>query len=175
MTQTRTRGFTLIELMVTIAILAILLTLGLPSFQDAMRSNRVATGTNEVLASLALARTEAIRSTRASVLCASSDGSTCGTDWNGGWIIWTDSDRDGNRASTEPVVRYVQTHAGLAISVAGGPSASKITFDSRGRPDAGTNRVFTLLPSPCSAGRPLLRTMTLSAVGQVNTAKGACP
>src|SRR5687767_9439407 len=109
MRRSRASGFSLIELMVTIAIVAILLALGLPSFEGSMRSNRVATTTNEMLASLALARSEAIRSSRESRICASADGSTCGAglDWNAGWIIAMDNDQNG---SFEQVVRYVQAH-----------------------------------------------------------------
>jgi len=170
------RGFTLVELMVTIAIVAILLALGLPVFEGSMRSNRVATTTNEMLASISMARSEAIRSTRTSVLCASSDGSACGTDWNRGWIIWVDQNGDGARNDpTEPVVRYVQGHPQMSLVVRGGASANVVRFDNRGRPDnGGVNRELVLKPSQCDAGQALQRTMTLTGVGQVNTRKEPC-
>ena len=76
MSKRQVTGFTLIELLVTISIMAILLTIALPSFQGSMRSNRVATTSNELLASLSLARSEAIRSTRGGGVCASADGAT---------------------------------------------------------------------------------------------------
>lgn len=178
MRHSRALGFTLVELMVTIAIVGILLAIGLPSFQGSMRSNRVATTTNEMLASISLARTEAIRSTRPSVLCASGDGSVCGLDWNQGWIVWVDSNGDVVRNPGEPVVRYVQGHPqmALAVTTAGAASTTTVIFDNRGRPNnGGADRSFALQPSPCDAGQSLLRTMTLSGVGHVNTVPGSCP
>ena len=55
------RGFTLIELMVTIAVVAILTTVAVPGFRDLIRNNRVTTQTNEVVSALNFARTEAIK------------------------------------------------------------------------------------------------------------------
>lgn len=183
MRHSRAQGFTLVELMVTIAIVAILLALGLPSFEGSMRSNRAATTTNEMLASISMARSEAIRSTRTSVLCASNgDGTACGTDWNNGWIVWMDQDpvtpatpAVDQPDADEPIVRYMQPHNQLTVRVSGGASASVIRFDNRGRPDnAGVNRVLVIRPSVCDSGQLLQRNMTLTGVGQVNTTKGAC-
>jgi len=55
------RGFTLLELMVTIAVLAILATVGVPSFRDLIQNNRVTTQTNELVSALSFARTEAVK------------------------------------------------------------------------------------------------------------------
>jgi len=55
------RGFSLVELMVTIAVLAILLAIGIPSFASLIASNRLTSATNELVAALQTARTEAIR------------------------------------------------------------------------------------------------------------------
>ena len=168
MRRSRASGFSLIELMVTIAIVAILLALGLPSFEGSMRSNRVATTTNEMLASLALARSEAIRSSRDSVLCASDDGLACDDtlDWNAGWIVAMDDNRDG---TFERVVRYVQAHPRLVFA---GTAATPIEFDYRGRPDAAGT--ITLQPDQCPSGQELRRTMTMNIVGQITTTRGTC-
>lgn len=172
-----TSGFTLVELMVVIAIVAILLAIGLPSFQGSLRSNRVATTTNELLASLNLARTEAIRSTRPGVLCASADGSVCGTDWNAGWMVWPDLDNDSTRDANEAVVRYVQGKANLDVSATGdGVNIGIIRFDSRGRPvNNDVDHELVIASQACPTGQYLRRRMTLSSIGQVNTQQEACP
>ncbi|MEE4379215.1 MAG: GspH/FimT family pseudopilin, partial [Candidatus Competibacteraceae bacterium] len=81
-------GFTLLELMVTMAIAAIVLTVAVPSFQGIILNNRIASHTNDFASSLNLARSEAVKRARRTVLCKSSDGATCDTSsagWEQGW------------------------------------------------------------------------------------------
>lgn len=161
-------GFTLIELMVAISVLAILLALGLPSFQASLRSNRVATATNEMIASISLARSEAIRSTRGGGVCPSADGAACGGAWSDGWLVWADADADGILDAGEAVLRYSRGNANLT---ADGPAA--IAFDARGRRRAAASQSVTLVPSECG-GQPLQRTLTINASGQVKAARESC-
>jgi type IV fimbrial biogenesis protein FimT len=88
-------GFTLIELMVTIALAAIILTQAVPSFNALVQNNRLISQKNEFISTLNLARSEALkRGTRVTV-CASSDKTTCDTtDWEQGWIVFSDHDAD---------------------------------------------------------------------------------
>lgn len=170
MFQSRSAGFTLVELMITIAIAAILLAIALPSFQGSLRSNRLATSTNEMIATISLARWEAIRSRRGAGLCATADGSTCGTDWNQGWMVWADANGNGFLdAPTDTVVRHVQASRGLNLTAGSGT----IAFNNRGGPAAATS--FTLKPSECPAAQQLVNTLTLNGSGQVKTEKSACP
>src|SRR5690554_2596394 len=105
----RQRGFSLIELMVTVAIVANLVAIGLPSFQSSMRSNRVATGTNELMASFALARTEASRSPGGAAICSTENGTACGGGWNDGWMVWIDMDGDGlPTCDDDRILRYIE-------------------------------------------------------------------
>ena len=77
-------GFTLIELMVTVSVAAILLTVGVPSFREVIRSNRLSTCANEFVATLNLARSEAIkRGMRVSVR-------KTGSSWESGWEVFSD-------------------------------------------------------------------------------------
>lgn len=83
------RGFTLIELMVAIMVLAILLGVAVPSFRDAALGSRLTAYANDIVASAQLARSEAIKRNANVLLCASEDGEECGTDagWEVGWIV----------------------------------------------------------------------------------------
>lgn len=82
-------GFTLIELMVTIAVIAILTMVAVPSFSAAMLSNKLAGYANNFVASALLARSEAIKRNVAVTLCRSADLSTCASSggWQQGWIV----------------------------------------------------------------------------------------
>ena len=89
-------GFTLIELMVAVAILAVLAALAAPSFNEAILSNRLASYANSFVASAQLARGEAIKRNATVVMCRSADGVSCATSgtWQQGWILWRDADGD---------------------------------------------------------------------------------
>jgi type IV fimbrial biogenesis protein FimT len=89
-------GFTVLELMIAIAILAILMGVAAPSLRE-LRMNAAITGqANDLMATLATARAEAItRGVRIGV-CTSSNGTSCtNSQWQQGWIIFRDADADG--------------------------------------------------------------------------------
>lgn len=166
MRRNHTSGFSLIELMITIAIVAILLALAFPSFEGSLRSNRVATGTNELMASLSLARSEAIRNPTGAALCTSTDGAACGGDWNDGWMVWVDLDGDGIPDPGERVVRYVQANDRLVLAATSSSAdETKIRFDSRGR--ANDTYAIDLRPDNCPPGQLLIRELNVSTTGQV--------
>lgn len=82
------RGFSLIELMVTVVVLAIVMAIAFPSFTALLNGNRLTTAANELSASLQLARSEALRGNASVTLCRSDNGSACaaGANWNM-WIV----------------------------------------------------------------------------------------
>lgn len=91
------RGVTLIELLVTLSILVITVTVAVPSFMDFIARNRVRGVTSELMAALNLARSEAVRRGRPVSVCKSADGATCagvGTNWDSGWIVFVNEDND---------------------------------------------------------------------------------
>lgn len=172
----RQRGFSLIELMVTVAVLAILVAIGLPSFQGSMRSNQVATGTNELLASMSLARSEAIRNPGGAGICATEEGEECGGNWNDGWMVWIDSNANGEPDEDERVVRYIEGSPRLNISeqnLGEHAESYRILFDTRGLAN-GDLRQIVLQPDNCPSNHELVRTLSLSAIGNVNVQRGAC-
>ena len=169
MSPERQTGFTLVELMITIAVAAVLLAIALPSFQQSLRSNRVATATNEMIGALSLARSEAIRNNGGGAVCSSANGTACGGNWSDGWLAWADTNGNGALDAGERVLRYSQGNARLAVTNSGGT----VSFDSRGRRRAVGDQTLTLRPDEC-ASQPLQRTLTINASGQVTTVKGAC-
>lgn len=88
------RGVTLIELMVTLVVLAILVSAAVPSFVNMVRNNQRTAVLNRLLTDIQLARSEAIKSGVPHVICpAFSDGETCDTadfSWSDGWIVFRD-------------------------------------------------------------------------------------
>lgn len=174
MRRRRVRGFTLIELLVTIALIAIVLAIGLPNFQQAIRSNRVATATNELMAAITLARSEGMRGQGGGNVCTSPDGIACGGDWNDGWMVWTDRNRD-DAPSSDEVMRYVRAPEQIAIAASAGSGSLKaFKFDLRGRLDDDALRGFTLQPSECSAGAGQVRSIRIAVTGQIRMERDAC-
>ena len=81
-------GFTLVELLIALLIGAILATLAAPSFMDTIRRNRLVSASNDFLATLNYARSEAIKRGQTITVCASSDQATCtNSPWQDGWIV----------------------------------------------------------------------------------------
>lgn len=170
MSLRRVHGFTLLELMVTVAVLAILAGIAYPGFQATLRSNRVAAANNEVVGLVNLARSEAIRSGRGGGLCGSSDGAACDGTWSSGMLAFADTDADGTQGATEIALRFVTL--GPRLQVAGPPD--EIAFDGRGRRRASSNQQITLRPETCSRNAPQRRVLTVNASGQVRSLKGPC-
>ncbi len=95
------RGFSLYELLLTMAVAALVLTLGIPSFSGIAASNRLKVEVNALFHAVHLARKGSIVRRRAITLCPSSDGNVCEPDfdWSIGWMVFVNTDRD------YPVVR----------------------------------------------------------------------
>ncbi len=90
----KTSGFTLLELMVALAIGSIILVVGVPSFKGTLDNQRMTSATNELIMSLNLAKSEAIKRVAYVSVCKSSDGVSCtaaGTSWDDGWIVFANA------------------------------------------------------------------------------------
>ena len=91
------QGFTFLQAIITIALLGLLLTLGMPSFQELLRNHHLITETNTLVAALSTARSEAINRRVRVTICKSNNQSSCTptAQWEDGWIIFSDIDKDG--------------------------------------------------------------------------------
>ena len=114
-------GFTLIELMVTISIAAILITIAIPSLQGIVSENRITTQTNELITDLMVAKSEAVRrGVRVSVCISNATASTAASDcnsagaWADGWIAFTDLNGSGAVDTGETILKV---HEALPVGM----------------------------------------------------------
>jgi type IV fimbrial biogenesis protein FimT len=85
----RQRGFTMIELLVTISIAATMMTIAIPSFQSFLLQSRLTGHTNDLVLAMAYAKSEAVKRGANVEVCASDDETTCSGDWQDGWVVRT--------------------------------------------------------------------------------------
>jgi type IV fimbrial biogenesis protein FimT len=113
MNKTHLRGFTLIEALVVLAIIAITLQMATPSFQRFTRESRQQAQSNDFLASVRYARNQAVTRRRFVTVCASSDSSSCDSNhWENGWIVYVDNDSDRQVDSGEQILKVYQVLTG---------------------------------------------------------------
>lgn len=103
------RGMTLVELMVALAIAAILATIGFPSMSTFIQNNRLLSQTNALLGSLNQARSHAVARGRAVTVCGSAGGADCDGSWSTGWMTFVDEDGDGVRDAEEERLAFVSS------------------------------------------------------------------
>jgi type IV fimbrial biogenesis protein FimT len=157
----RLRGFTLIELMVTLAVMAILLMIAVPSFQDATLSSKLSSYANSLVSSAHLARGEAIKRNSPVTLCvATSDTSTdCGTGgWEQGWIVRTTDGTVVQRQQALPAGLKITGGSDSLVFQPSGVGATSADFTvCRATPTVGTQeRVVSI----SATGRPSVKKPT---------------
>lgn len=100
------RGFTLVELLIVMVVAAVVLAIGAPQFSEFRRNNRLSGASNDLLAALQLARTEAIKRQLPVAVCATSnpqaDEPVCTAGPFSGWLVFEDADSDCQRTPGEP-------------------------------------------------------------------------
>ena len=157
----RQQGFTIIELMITVALIAVIAGIGIPSFRDVIAKNRVVSSINEFHQGLRLARSEAVKRNDTIVFCASSDQATCSGTWGNGWLIYHDADGD-NTVDANEVVRVGDAvSGGFSLTFTG--NTTSISFLARGLVSDGVNGTFKLCDSEGVAQRA--RGIVLLATG----------
>lgn len=175
--RTTQTGFTVVELMITILIAALLLGLGVPAMQQMIINNRLVTQTNRLVTQISLARSEAVKRGQPVVLCRSDDPlaspPACGgdaNDWSTGWLLFYD-DNDNNDYD-DGVDTLIQVNEGVtgAISVmTNGTADAFFTYQGDGTSFSTNNAVFAVCnDDDGSTGRQI----TISAIGRPNLVHG---
>jgi type IV fimbrial biogenesis protein FimT len=167
-------GLTLIELMVTISILAILMVVAIPSFQSMIASSNLTTSTNDLSNTLAQARSNAIRLGGRVTVCKSSNGTQCATtgNWEQGWIVFNDPTRSGTTANVDAdeVITFVAPAQRNGIVINGNLTYVSYAADGQtkqmsGAFQSGTLRVCNTNASLTNAKRA--RNLTLAGTGRI--------
>lgn len=158
----KSKGFTLIELMITITILVILSSIAVPSFQALTQNSRATALANELIAAFNLARSEAVkRGTQVSV---------CSADWESGWRVELGSNCN---AANDDIFRvWESTQPGSVINANGN---NFVGFEPTGaRINPGNNEVvFQVHVENCTGQRA--RTLRVSFSGRIGVERVACP
>ena len=184
------RGFTIIELMVTVAIGATLVAVAIPSFDPFIKKSRMTTATNELVSALHIARNEAIKSRAVTCVCSSTvDTANLACDgaenWESGWIVFTEAGTICDY--TDGVDRLIKTHNGsdfgneitirskdLSIS-----TINYVRFTARGAPQRPTGAIQQGVFSICDErgleatgnNESVARAVQLTAAGSVRSSK----
>lgn len=147
--KTRTCGFTLIELMFAVLILAILTTIAAPNFISFVKTNRAESEIREVASALAFARSAAVSRGKPISVCRSNDNATCSGSWTDGWIVFIDNGTAGKVDGDDKVLRSGQGSGADTLKVYSYATSSTTTktaedyvqFDNRGTVDKRFNFV----------------------------------
>jgi type IV fimbrial biogenesis protein FimT len=161
-------AFTLMELMVTLAIVAITMTIAVPAMNDFVKNERLTSYTNTLLTDLILARSTAVERNQPVIVCVSSSQTACTAGaYADGWIVIVDTNSDGSGTAADEVIKVQQAITGDInfISSVG----DEILFDGRG-----FNPGAVGIISVCDdRGVERANTLSISRTGRVS--RGAAP
>jgi type IV fimbrial biogenesis protein FimT len=168
-------GFTLVEMMVTLAVGIIILAIGVPAFINMLSTNLAAGYANDLVGAIRLARSEAVKRGSSVTICASNATQTncSGNDWNNGWIVFLDDNADSGYSAGEEILRVwsipTDERADL-IFEASSPNA--IRYDAAGANAAEVTVQFAFRRSDCEAVQA--RQVTVSIMGRPSLDYVAC-
>lgn len=139
--KNRSHGFTLVELLITIAILGILMAIALPSYQQFVLNTRMTTQANEFLTMLNFTRSEAVKRNTRVTMCKSSDGTGClvtaltasPASWQPGWIVFVDGSTAGIVDGTDTILRVQGALTRGSTFLANANLVNYVSFVSNGR------------------------------------------
>lgn len=128
-------GFTLYELLMTVLIVGVVLTLGIPNMTEFTRNSRITTSANDLHAAFQVARSEAARAKTNITICASDNSmgaATCQGNWTDGFIVFVDNNGDLDRAGGGETVLRAHPAIANGVSLAVANDATYFSYASTG-------------------------------------------
>ncbi len=173
------RGFSLVELLVALAVLTLSMTFAVPALGSMVDSMRLTTLANRMLSELQMTRGEAIKRNGRAVLCKSADGASCAATggWEQGWISFHDANNNGLHDPSETVVYREQSLPG-GFRVTGNQNVARYVSYSPGgeaRLLSGAFQAGTITLCHESAGPTEARQIVINAVGRPRVLKTTVP
>lgn len=143
----RIQGFTLIELVVTMAVAAILVAVAVPSMRTVIQNGRLNTQANDLVGDLSLARSEAIKRRTSAGVCISTNGTACtgGVNWRDGRVVFIGTGLNGAWQVNDTILRFREPLASVADTLTPSLIAGPIIFSANGASNlgVGVTGVFT--------------------------------
>lgn len=181
-TRSRHRGFTLIELMITLTVAAILLMVGVPNFQEFIKSNRLSARTNAFVADLNLMRSEAIKRGGRVSMCKSTTLTGCANSggWEQGWIIFSDMNGTAGQVDTggsnPDVVLRKNGPSNGGVTIRGNSTVqTRISYNSAGTLDTSPGSLILCddrISNSFNTNKAKARVIVISMIGRIRTMKG---
>lgn len=159
----RMKGLTIVELMMTLAIVSILVMVAIPGMTTYVKNDRLRSNVNALIGHLAYARSEAVKRSQQVSICASNDSTSCSGTWNDGWILYADADGNNSLSAGEEILRVHET-LGTDNTLAATGIGTQISYDYRGFARAGS--VGSLQLCDDRSG-PHGRTINITTTGRV--------
>lgn len=177
----QTQGFTLIELMVTIAVLAIILGIAVPNFTDQIRNNRSLAFGEEFATALNLARSEAVKRSSFVSICASGDDqASCGSDWTNGWLVFVDSAANGSAAPgisnvNNDILRFWDSAGDeMSLTVSRGAAVNYVRFDAMGALAGNNANAVQAVAKHAKCTGEAARSIRVTVAGSVRASRADC-
>lgn len=177
------KGFTLVELIVTLTVAGILFAIAAPGLKQFVSSNRLTSQANDLMGDISLAKNEAIKHNTTTGICASSTGTSCTAsagDWGGGWYVYyvcpandstcviganvTIKSHEAITGSNSLIVKSTDTGGAVA-------SADVLNFGKNGTL---SNQNFTYQFTLCDSRQKKSRVINTTVIGQPSISEGAC-
>ncbi|SDT92432.1 GspH/FimT family pseudopilin [Halopseudomonas salegens] len=161
------KGFTLIELVVALAVVAVLLVLALPAFGNLIDRTRMDADASELLRTLRFARQEAVRGNQTLTVAP-----LTAQDWNRGWVVFVDRNHNGELDKNEPLLRAYEGSGNSAIK-ANTPLSRYVRYNALGQSQLlnGGFQAGTFRFCPQDLTRPGVK-MVINRVGRVRVERG---